>query len=384
MYIKMKNITLSVIAVLVTFAVTGKDIYSQNVASVAVSKPLINNCNNDNTRFTFSINIGEVKTTDSLFGFDFVIKYDANKIRILNALTGNTLSQGFEETGFSFAYEGNKIKGYATTMKFNIVPPSGNLPLIAFFAEWIGQNKCNDSSTIEIINLEFTEEFKKEIKQFQSGTIYSIFKPNEDKIVVLKPKYSNIQLKKNQNTFINSYLLELPENSKTDNIKIIFKETNPAKIKNVILKDITTQFELIKQNEINLRLGNNSYSTEFDIEFEYIENSIKNTVEIEKIEYSDCSCISGYQANYFTIEQDTTTPNSIANATVYKIINNQLQINGNEIQNIKLVDMLGQTLYEANINDHTNIDLSNLSANLMFLIISSNNKVEIKKIYKCY
>jgi len=112
------------------------------------------------------IGLGIVKTKDSLFGCNFQLTYNHDKIKFSSALYLNTLSEFFEFQQVGFTEDG-KIIGAVTT--FGNIPVAGDLPLIAFLGKYL--DNCPDTSLITIDYLEFTDEYKKVISKYIPGII---------------------------------------------------------------------------------------------------------------------------------------------------------------------------------------------------------------------
>jgi len=386
MNLKFKNITLSVIIIMVTFIVTGKDILSQNDAKIFIIKD-IDLCKYDDNRFVFAVNIGEIKTTDSLFGFDIEIAYDKDKIRIINALTGNTLSEIFDEKNFSFAYEQNKIKGYATTMQMNIIPPSGNKDLIAFYAEWIGDTKCEDSALISITRLEFTDEFKKNIEKYIPGYVRTKLGTNGNisSITTDSPMY---YLKSGETQLLVKYTANLIENHKVEEVTIKFAEDKVLKINDVKVKSPDVVLKSFGSDYITLRLLNQPKNFDIDVTYDFVLNGTISNYEYKTagIILSNCNCIGniGETSFLFTKDSTFTSISGIDGLMQYDCLKNTIIITDPKIKKIKFVDLLGRDLGNIEIEEPTEINLDNISANVIFALIEVNNKLEIKKIYKCY
>lgn len=371
---------------LVTFIVTGKDIFSQDDAKVIVKKT-INLCKPDNNRFTFAVNIGEVKATDSLFGFDIEISYDPSKIRIINVLTGNTLSEIFKENSFSFGYEKNKVKGYATTMEVNIVPPSGNKDLIAFYAEWIGKNDCNDSSIIEINRLEFTDEFQKKINKFEQGKVYTVNNPEKDELLLITTDKKEYNIPTGITELKTYVTINKPEASKISSFKINFDNSDVLRIKQIKSLDDHSVIKNQGDNYFEIDFTYANTNTTIEIIYDYIlQDTVKNySYGIASVEYSDCSCIYNYDGFRFSLTKDSLFTSVRDDLTIdYDCNINSVRINDSRIKNIKFVDILGRDFGNYEITEPTTINLNNVSTNMIFGIIKVNNNYEIKKFYKCY
>lgn len=383
---RMKNITLSVTILLVTFIVTGKDIFSQETAKV-IAKRTINLCKNDNNRFTIGINIGEVQTTDSLFGFDIELKYDPTKIRFINALTGNTLSEIFEEKNFSYGYEENLVKGYATTMKFNIIPPSGSKDLIAFFAEWIGDMYCPDSSLIEINRLEFTDEFQKKVTEYVPAYVYTVNEPDKTDKLIFSFDKSNYIIPSGVSELKIYVDVTKPMSSKINTFKVLLNNSKVIKLREVKSLDNHSIINEYDENHFTFDFTYSNTNTNLELTYDYL---LKDTISsysylINKIEYAECNCIYDYVASGILISKDSVFASVQEEYAInYNCSNNTFTISDDRIKEIKFVDILGRNLGSYNVTTPLIINLDNISTNVIFAIIKANNNYEIKKFYKCY
>jgi hypothetical protein len=133
---------------------------SRTVSFDLNSRQESNYCLGSNTsEFTLTIDT-KLENIDSLKGYDISIKYDANKIRILQVSKIGTLSKDFANENFSFK---NPERGMTEVIGFsglsknspNIV---GEGALFALRGEWI-DSKCTDSTTIRIGYLDPSFEF---------------------------------------------------------------------------------------------------------------------------------------------------------------------------------------------------------------------------------
>lgn len=109
------------------------------------------------------VDIGEVKQTDSLFGFYLNIGYDRSKIQFNQEVKTNTLSEN-GTSQFSFwdpSCTSGCIKGHVISSNLNRVL-AGKKPLIAFLGRII--DTCASNSDMNLVDLQFGEEFAKEFR----------------------------------------------------------------------------------------------------------------------------------------------------------------------------------------------------------------------------
>jgi hypothetical protein len=387
----MKLIFLPVIvALLITFTVTGEKLIAKYQPRIDVLKDVDVCDSTAKTRLIFVVNIGEIKKSDSLFGFDLEIKYNPEKLKIMNFLTGNTLSEFFEEKGFSLGLEGNLISGYATTFNFNLVPPSGDSILVAFSAEWLGN--CQDTSYLELTELNFTEEFKKDLDTNLGGGIikaYPFDKPARYGSLSVGTK--DIKLKDNENNFDLFYNVALPTYYNTESIILEFNSKELIEIYGASTTNENVEVMGTDENKVTLRLYNRVKEFVLKLNCNY---AVKDTISdykffTNKIIYSDCSCILGISSDTVNISKDSTFV-SVADYNMNEVTfnNNVISINNTEMQIDKVVlfDVLGRIIQEEATANETEIKIftEEIQTSIFFVGIYKGKKYEIKKFYKCY
>ena len=377
----MKKILLSVIIIVVTLIVTGRNLFSENLAKIVVNKK-INLCDSNSGKFIFVVNIGMIEPIDSLFGFDIDIKYDPNKVRILSYLKSNTLSEKFEQSSFSFAADTNHIRGYATTFNFNAPPSYGDSILIGFYAEWIGDRNCEDSSLFKLEDINFTEEFKKEYQYTNEYVRTSLDIKNPINVLKTTFDVDSIGLKENQQLFSFNCKIDFFASESLKKVKITFTDTDTIKIRDIVsdcseckisLENNVVKFILpYDKSELNMQLIAEHTLTDSLIDFAF---------GIDSIEVLDCNCIGKYEYDKFKIYKHIL-PKSI----------NEVNLeDGILVLNIGttyyLYDYEGKLLDKKQIveSDSKILNLNNFQGNVFFLIEQTRqNKIEYKKFYKCY
>ena len=137
-------------------------------------------CGNERDKqFILVMSIGEVKRSDSLYGFNYEIYFDNKKVKLTDALYLNTLSEFMEVKSTNINNSLGKITGYALT--FGLEPIYGKRPLIAFSGLWISE--CPDTSRFEINFIEFTDEFKVRIDSLIPAILIGTIDSTEDRVI---------------------------------------------------------------------------------------------------------------------------------------------------------------------------------------------------------
>ncbi len=138
------------------------------------------------------MDIGEITKADSLFGFDFGLKFDSSKVKLTSLITQNTLSEFFDTKGSSVYSEDSLFSGHAGNINVALPPSSGKLPLVAILGEW--KTDCPDSTQIWIEYIDFTEEFQKHVLVGDALTIASKVKDKADRKIGLSFEKDSMSL----------------------------------------------------------------------------------------------------------------------------------------------------------------------------------------------
>ncbi len=133
-------------------------------------------CELENDRdFVISLSIGQVLSTDDLFGYSLYINFDPSVVRMTGGLKLNTLSEHLSE--FSTKVYGGTLEIHAVDF---INKTYGDKPLIAFQGEYISD--CAGTFTIEIEALEPVDDYKHEVDVSNAQIdVYAVIDENDDK-----------------------------------------------------------------------------------------------------------------------------------------------------------------------------------------------------------
>lgn len=387
----MKLIFLPVIAVIIlTFAVTGGELIAKFTPRIDVSKD-VDVCDSlAKKRLILKVNIGEIKKSDSLYGYDLEIKYNPDKLKIINYLSGNTLSEFFEKQSFSLGLDGNIIKGYATTFLFNVPPAYGDSILIAFLAEWVGT--CSDTTYLQITSLNFTEEFKKDLDTSLGGGLIKAYPfDKSERYANVIPLNQKIELKDGESEFKLKYHVKLPEVYYTDNIMLEFSSSDSILITKAECQNKSVWVYAPVENKIQIGLTNNVNEFDLNLDCTYL---LKDTISnlkfyLEKFIYPDCSCVLGCSSEPVEIKKDSNfTSVDVMESNLISYYDNVLTISNkyNQIDRIVLFDLLGREIKSYKTTNETEIKIftEEIQKGLIFVGIYKGKNYEIKKFYKCY
>ncbi len=223
--------------------------YSQRKANCELSiygSLKVDVCGNEKAKqFILVMSIGNVQRSDSLFGYNYEITFDNNKVKITDALYFNTLSEFMDAKSASINNSLGKINGYAIT--FGTEPIYGNKPLAAFNGVWISE--CPDTAFFKINYIEFTDEFKVGIDTLKPAVLLGIVDTINGRIFSISVNNEEINI--TEDTFYIDCSLNVPDNSRIDYFDIVAKY-NPEyyQLDSVIIPDSIIEY-LIVDNELD-------------------------------------------------------------------------------------------------------------------------------------
>ncbi|MBM2813277.1 MAG: hypothetical protein HW421_39 [Ignavibacteria bacterium] len=343
------------------------------------------------------VNIGLIKKSDSLFGFDLEIKFDRNKIKFNSALLIGTLADNFDtkvNPTFSVDLQGNGVISAAgMNFNYNLPPVYGNKPLIAFLGEYLGN--CPETLEIKLTDIQFTDEFKKTFSRNSVNTIKAEIYDNPQ-------RYLRFILPTNKIIFDTfeiktSISLKINKVQGLDSLEFLIAFDNPtnyfvsdikSKNNNVIIDSVLDDAKGKRLKTRILQPVNNEdiFEVEFTRKIDKDEN-IK--IHFTPLKVNGCACA--------TRLLDTTilllnTKNPVTSINNDEIINNNyigyvssdnkyfiVETSNSLPQNLILYNMQGNEINtEITINNKSIIvNLDNIS-NGLYLAVIRNKKNEIR------
>ncbi len=296
-------------------------------------------CGNEKAKqFILVMGIGNVQRNDSLFGYNYEISFDNNKVKITDALYFNTLSEFMEAKSASINNSHGKINGYAIT--FGSEPIYGNKPLAAFNGIWISD--CSDTAFFKINYIEFTDEFKVEIDSLKPAFLLGIVDSTNDRNFFLS--FNSDEININEDTFYIDCSLRIPVNSRLENFDIVAKYNKEYYLlDSVIIPDTTIEylavdkdvdgsifkFKLLNDNGVNLNFKLRGILKYFDI--------FSDKIILYPFFDNYCKCIVGNSVDTVNVENNKINYSPESNDNVYNIERNC---------EVKIYDILGRLLFE--------------------------------------
>lgn len=333
-------------------------------------------CGNENQKeFVLVMDIGKVNPEDSLFGFNFEINYEPEKVNITDPLYINTLSEYLSDKQITVDSKNGKVRGYAVTMGF--IPVYGQKPLIALLGKWL--TPCPDSANFSISYIEFTEEFKGVVENYKPVMLYGEIIPKPDRIfntqfavdsIVNEPNFSfYINLKIPANSRLKNFELNLNRADRNITLDSVYSVTNGVE---VLLLETTENGYKIHCNVINDNGSNQVLKV-----FGRIDGAdVVDTLYVEPLFDKQCKCVVGSSTDKVLIKYTKI-------GYVFENKDKNEDINIDDIVAIYLIDLLGKaTKLERDVLRNMENLLNEESNGIYFMVIHTNKKVYYKKMIK--
>ncbi|MDP2363993.1 MAG: hypothetical protein Q8M94_09520, partial [Ignavibacteria bacterium] len=300
------------------------------------------------------LDIGKVYYSDSLFAFNFELKYDTSKVKITSALYLNTLAEFFDDKIVSFPK--GMVRG-AVYVCGTCQQVAGERPLIAFGGEYL--DNCEDTSIVDISYIEFTDEFQKNIIEYKSAIVIGEVEDKADrflKIALNSNKFENLEKDSTVDVKI-KLQYNISAKLKSANIKLFFDKKSIFDVteitsinKNVIIDSIIrSDSDILIKTRIMDTVQNKDILKVTVVQKENQTDSVNIKIDIEDI--NDCSCITRINESAVFIsgkwkQNDTASvvieKNNFERSYSYYENNEFVIINGQElIRSIKVYDLSG-------------------------------------------
>jgi hypothetical protein len=360
-------------------------------------------CNSTEKMFNFLIDIGTVAKTDSFVGYDLWMKYDTNRVRIINMLPGNSYTEickGANPNYVGFVLGTNTNNSLDGTFRaYGMVSGNtllyGDRHLVAFKAIYVGPDSCGLTSAIDFEYIDFLDEqsFKGQEIVYQnaevkvvtgdvSGNKFSII--SDDEFRNEKKDNCNVNIGyKIENTkqldrisFLienpkpGLFMVELADNQENSDLEIISAE------------DVFTGNRIITYVYAKMKEYNSNVLFNLNVK---MKNTVTDSVEIKitpNIE-DQCNCIGSIN------EKSLKIVNTIPQVSVNDILNENFTIAGNNIylndshkvKELYVSDMSGRTIMNITITNEKLISLNEIYNGIYFVKAKLiDDKFEIKKI----
>ncbi len=343
-------------------------VMAKDVTASLISQRVIDVCG-DKRDVIITISLGtEIKQSDSLFGFDFEARFDSTKFRFHTLLRSNTLAEFLEIAELNPFNSKGLITGFAGNINF-YKPPAfsidGRKDLIAFAGTYIGP-LCPDESIIEFDFIEFTEEFKLDVVNYEDATVITEVSDKPDRLLAVTLEPELVFFGKNEHEKEVKVKVSGPVESKLEYFKLeISGFTEDVMLTSVTEKDgfsnVTWQYNT-----------NGDKKAVFDVEISgnYIDNGFfsfnvlrqtKDTFDIELraelLEVNKCACISRYSDDVTVLRG---MKDSLVNSVKENLYSPELSYNPEtgviiiprNFQKIEVYDVHGRLIYRQNGNNN--------------------------------
>ena len=351
----------------------------------------INVCSGEQ-RWLITASIGEVFFSDSFQLFDITIGYDTSRMTPTDGLSIGTLSDQMRALGgptFNFRVPG-EMRAAGFTINSNV---AGDLPLFAIVGTYKGDCLYTDTLTLPW-EPTFNEEFKGNVQFFQTDTMVRVANPIPDDSQGASIREDTTRIMGFDSTSVVTVVLhhsELQERSLTSILRL-----NDA---DSILID-----EVISEDEITVRITENKSEATVDYESGTsdsltlnirLKSVAKDTLYVTNLTASlfdttRCTCTEPVRTDSLTIESReplTSINEDVHDSTVrlkrWSQNNVELQFSHGQLWNLRLVDMLGNTHMQQQLNGfEAQLDLTKIPTGVYFLHITDGSTSVVKKLLK--
>lgn len=310
-------------------------------------------------RITLRVLTDNIISSDSLFGFDFGIKFDTTKVRYLNVSTGTSIMEKFTTTYINGNNDEQMVRGGGGILGMNPITGDGLLFGISF--RYIAEDFS--STTFAIDYLIMTDEFTREIDL--SNNVFKF-----DPVIKDIPSRRINILSSEDNFIFDSTLVH-----KINIVNSIYNDNRlnsfDLKVnydKNIISLDLLSNedYEIeILENGLNFDIykvsSDKFVSTSENLYLKCYQNSevkeeIISNINLEIIDWDKKSCITNQQSN-FNVDFQTYKKEEETHS-VEKIIEKYSN------KHIEIYNILGNKIYES---DSYHKGVPNLENGLYFL-----------------
>jgi hypothetical protein len=278
--------------------------YSQNPGDAWLTQEQadgpIDLCGSSSDARTFYLvfNIGNVTSQDSLFGYDFGINFNPQKIKFDAALYINTLSENmeFKEIGFQ---DTGKVRGTAGNL--SNIDVYGDKPLLVLVGKFL--ENCYDTAFVNLEYLEFTDEFKKPINNYVGVNIVAAPVVDNSRNGSFDFSENMIKVMKNDEFVIHSNLKLYSNDARLDSLDaMLVMNNNFTYFK---LEEINTENPNIIIDSYDFDSSQNTYiihtrllqddSTQSYLNFKMkcvADGPVSDNLSLSAIKTNYCTCVS--------------------------------------------------------------------------------------------
>lgn len=338
-------------------------------------------------RVQIMLDLGQVTPSDSLFGYDFELRYDTNNVALNAGLYFNTLTEYMEERGISFFADSGMALGYGLTFSINN-PVYGNRKLVAMRGDYVGS--CPDTTEIYLKYIEFTEEFTRKIVGYKPARIISYIEYSDDRYFYIAAN-DTINIDSVGSSYVDFKVQTIEEHDVNEFNVNIDKPHNNFVIDSIrVLSDNVTLADMNEDDDkITVRFiaHNNLMDDNLIRVFMSTKENIDDIEEISvKVDLLDnCSCVTNVRGCfvelYSNYVQDTTSVRDHDFIDYYyDNFNETLNINTRDhgIKTVIVYNLLGQMIETKNFNYQNSLLITTdalPSGTYVYQIIAENNRI---------
>lgn len=337
------------------------------------------------------IDMGSVSPTDSLFGYDFELQYDPDKIALNAPLYFNTLTEYMDDKEISFMQDTGLALGYGLSMSiYN--PVWGARKLVAMRGDYLGT--CPDTTEVKINYIEFTEEFTRKINGYKDAKVISYIPFSEARYFYLVPSefYDRIEIDSLGSAVLGISASTISEHNVYEFNVTINKPTGNFYIDSVHIMSDKVALNSKEETEETIVMNFSAFENLNDeIIFELIVQNYHNTdaeeniyIEVELLD--NCSCVTNVKGTKINMKsnyaEESTSVADDVNGIRYDYNQHTeiltIESDNNVFTEVNVYSIQGQLLKTMNVNSGSlSLTTENMTNGLyVYQLITANNKVK--------
>jgi hypothetical protein len=345
-------------------------------------------------RVQLVLDLWSVSVLDSLFGYDFELKYDNETIALNTPLFLNTLTEYMEERAISFMQDTGLAIGYGLSMSiYN--PVVGSRPLVAMRGDYIGE--CPDTTEVKLNYIEFTDEFTRNINGYRNAKVISYIDYSEDRYFNFVPSknWSDGDRIDIDSVGYDVFALDvntIPEHNVNDFEVTIKKPTGNFYIDTIWVVSEKVVINSREETDDTIVMNFTAFDNLLDEELfmVYVRNyenqdaEEKIMVDVEILD--NCSCVSNVQGIEIPLKSNFVDENTSVTDAKYGIIHNYnqsteiltVESENNVFTEVNVYNIQGQLLETMDVNSSfLSLTTGKMTNGLyVYQLITANNKVK--------
>lgn len=346
---------------------------------------LVDVCSNER-RWLLAVNVGTIRTNDSLVSFDITIGYDRTKLRPTDVLKEGTLSAGMAYEPFLNTVVPNEMRIAGGNI---IKTVQGDVPLVAVAGDFLG-----DCMAIDTLGYPwpatFNSEFKKRFTVVRFDTVKAIAKAKSNFNSGIRSNTESLTIASGER-FIDFTVVGSQLKADSTPYRFRFKNSNGKilLVNGADVKGLIDVQESQTSDGLVVQARSTQQQPEITIRYEITSASRPDsaTVIMSTEDLSDCTCERSTLIDTVSIKINPTVSVSSTDERIEAIIQQNdavhVQCDHEEMKTVQVYSLAGQLIETITLNKtDTVIATSSLSAGSYVVRVICGNHQHVKMILK--